>query len=79
MSWEQERFEPIVLSDGLTLRTLRDAGHFIQDLPTAMQERPEWQTAAQALLDYAIANGWLWLHESGTYVKLTDAGAALFA
>jgi hypothetical protein len=21
----------------------------------------------------------LWLHESGTYVKLTDAGAALFA
>jgi hypothetical protein len=23
--------------------------------------------------------GWLWLHESGTYVKLTDAGAAMFA
>ena len=27
----------------------------------------------------AIALGWLWLHESGTYVKFTDAGAALFA
>ena len=27
----------------------------------------------------AIANGWLWLHESGTYVKLTAAGAAMFA
>jgi hypothetical protein len=23
--------------------------------------------------------GWLWLHESGTYVKLTQAGADLFA
>jgi hypothetical protein len=27
----------------------------------------------------AIALGWLWLHESGTYVKFTDNGAALFA
>jgi hypothetical protein len=26
----------------------------------------------------AIANGWLWRHESGTYVKFTDSGAALF-
>jgi hypothetical protein len=23
--------------------------------------------------------GWLWLHESGTYVKFTQAGAELFA
>jgi hypothetical protein len=27
----------------------------------------------------AIASGWLWLHESGTYVKFTPAGAELFA
>ena len=33
----------------------------------------------KAGLDRAIANGWLWLHESGTYVKFTEAGAALFA
>ena len=30
-------------------------------------------------LDRAIANGWLWLHESGTFVKFTEAGVALFA
>ena len=30
-------------------------------------------------LKLAIERGWLWLHESGTYVNLTDAGAALFA
>jgi hypothetical protein len=30
-------------------------------------------------LDLAIERGWLWLHESGTYVKFTAAGADLFA
>jgi len=30
-------------------------------------------------LKLAIERGWLWMHESGTYVKFTDAGAALFA
>jgi hypothetical protein len=27
----------------------------------------------------AITLGWLWRHESGTYVKFTPAGAELFA
>jgi hypothetical protein len=30
-------------------------------------------------LKLAIARGWLWKHESGTYVKFTQAGAELFA
>ena len=30
-------------------------------------------------LKLAIERGWLWMHESGTFVKFTDAGAALFA
>ena len=33
----------------------------------------------RAGIERAIALGWLWKHESGTYVKLTDSGAALFA
>ena len=33
----------------------------------------------EAGLDLAIARGWLWLHESGTYVKFTPTGAELFA
>jgi hypothetical protein len=38
-------------------------------------------TAAEykAGLNLAIARGWLWLHESGTYVKFTQVGAELFA
>jgi hypothetical protein len=30
-------------------------------------------------VERAIARGWLWRHESGTYLKFTDSGAALFA
>ena len=33
----------------------------------------------KAGLNRAIASGWLWLHESGTFVKFTEAGAAVFA
>ena len=41
----------------------------------------EKATAAEykAGLDLAIARGWLELHESGTYVRFTPAGAELFA
>jgi hypothetical protein len=33
----------------------------------------------KAGLELAIVRGWLWLHESGTFVKFTQAGAELFA
>jgi hypothetical protein len=36
-------------------------------------------TEYKAGLDRAIANGWLVLHESGTFVRFTQAGADLFA
>jgi len=36
-------------------------------------------TEYKAGLDYAIAQDWLWMHESGTYVKITEKGAELFA
>ena len=32
----------------------------------------------KAALDLAVARGWLVLHESGTFVKFTQAGAELF-
>lgn len=33
----------------------------------------------RAGLDRAIERGWLWMHESGTYVKFTQADADMFA
>jgi hypothetical protein len=50
MSWQQLFFDPIELPDGRRLRSLRDAGEFIQSLPKAVQGRPEWQVATEALL-----------------------------
>ncbi|MBR1231998.1 hypothetical protein [Bradyrhizobium sp. AUGA SZCCT0182] len=46
--------------------------------PMLYQERAT-PTEYKAGLDLAIARGWLLLHESGTYVKFTPAGADLFA
>jgi len=40
---------------------------------------PVLHNKRHAGLDHAIAKGWLWKHESGTYVKFTQAGADLFA
>jgi hypothetical protein len=50
MSWQQFFRDPIELSDGRVLRSLRDAGEFVQMLPKATLDRPEWQAAVQALL-----------------------------
>jgi hypothetical protein len=33
----------------------------------------------RAGIECAVALGWLWRHESGTYLKFTEAGAAMFA
>jgi hypothetical protein len=33
----------------------------------------------RAGIERAIASGWLWRHESWTYVKFSAAGAELFA
>jgi hypothetical protein len=57
MSWEQTFYDPIELPDGRVLRSLRDAGEFIQSLPKAMQDRPEWRTATEALLLVVECNG----------------------
>jgi hypothetical protein len=45
----------------------------ISDIPAATGE--EFRAGIQRAID----RGWLALHESGTYVKFTPAGAELFA
>jgi hypothetical protein len=42
-------------------------------------EREKRHAEFCAGLKLAIERGWLWLHESGTHVKFTQAGAELFA
>jgi hypothetical protein len=50
MSWSRRFDDPINTPDGLVLRTLRDAGEYIQALPKAQHKRPEWQVATEMLL-----------------------------
>jgi hypothetical protein len=41
---------PVILANGRTLITLRDAALYITKLPKAEQQTPEWQTAAEVLI-----------------------------
>jgi hypothetical protein len=50
MSWQREFDEPILLPDGGELRTLLDADRYVEALPKAKHDRPEWQTAIHFLL-----------------------------
>jgi len=50
LDWSRPFDDPIVLPDGRVLRTLHDAGHYATALPKAVQERVEWQTAAEMLI-----------------------------
>jgi hypothetical protein len=55
--WTREFDEPIPVSKGRQLVTLRDAGDYITSLPKAVHEAPEWQAAVEALLLVAELNG----------------------
>jgi hypothetical protein len=51
--------------------------HFID--PDAAARKLVQIANASAALARAVTLGWLLLHESGTYVRFTPAGAELFA
>ena len=63
MSWSRAFHVPIPLPDGRVLPTLRDAGEYIQELPKATHQRPEWQIAAEMLLEAVENKGPLMLAE----------------
>jgi hypothetical protein len=57
MSWSRAFHIPIPLPDGRMLRTLRDAGEYMQALPRAKLKQPEWQVAAEMLLQAVGGSG----------------------
>jgi hypothetical protein len=48
--WSARFDEPIPLPDGGALRTLLDAGRYVDALPHSMHEREEWQAVMEVLL-----------------------------
>jgi hypothetical protein len=58
---------------------VQDGRIYIELINGSFREAGGTPDQYRAALARAIALGWLWLHESGTYVKFTEAGADLFA
>jgi hypothetical protein len=50
MSWSRPFDDLIPLPDGGELRTLLDAGHYVDKLPRSTHEREEWQAVMEVLL-----------------------------
>ena len=48
--WSRHFDEPIALPDGGELRTLLDAGRYVDKRPRSMHEREKWQTVMEVLL-----------------------------
>ena len=48
--WHRAFDEPTVLPDGGELRTLADAGRYVDELPRSTHEREEWQAVMEVLL-----------------------------
>jgi hypothetical protein len=48
--WKRAFDEPFPLPDGGELRTLLDAGRYVDALPRRMHEREEWQAVMEVLL-----------------------------
>jgi hypothetical protein len=48
--WQRKFDDPMPLSRGRSLITLKDAADYITKLPKSESELPEWQTAIEALM-----------------------------
>ena len=61
------------------VEAVQDGRIYIERINAAFLEAGGTPDQYRAALTAAIKLGWLWLHESGTYVKFTPAGAEKFA
>ena len=50
VSWDKQFFDPIKLTSGRKLVTLRDAAKYVVQLPKVEQQASQWQTAAEVLM-----------------------------
>jgi hypothetical protein len=61
------------------VEAVHDSRIYIESVNGAFLKAGGTPNQYRAALERAISLGWLWRHESGTYVKFTPAGAELFA
>jgi hypothetical protein len=61
------------------IETVHDGRIYIELINQAFLDAGGTPGQYGVALKRAITLGWLWRHESGTYVKFTPAGAEMFA
>jgi hypothetical protein len=61
------------------VEAVQDGRVYIERINGPFLEQGGTPDQFRAALARAITLGWLWRHESGTYVKFTPAGAEMFA
>ena len=71
--WDVEFDRPIELPDGGKLVTLRDAGEYIRQLPTALRESEVWQVAIKDLSRAVETPAWRFLARLAIQKALRDA------
>jgi hypothetical protein len=75
MSWSMKFREPITLSDGSKLETLKDAAEYCAAVPARHEMAPEWQLAAEMLMKAADKDG-LWVDMARVAMVKALVGAA---
>jgi hypothetical protein len=61
------------------VETVQDGRIYIERINGPFLDQGGTPDQYRAALAAVIKMGWLWLHESGIYVRFTEAGADLFA
>ena len=68
-----------ILEIANSVEAVQDGRIYIEKINAPFLYEERGSPAEYKAVDLAEARGWLELHESGTYVRFTQAGAALFA
>jgi hypothetical protein len=76
--WRRQFEDPIPLPGGGELRSLLDAGNFIQSLSKVKQQSDAWQTAIEALLVAVNQNGPTMFARIGIMLALYPRGEPVF-
>jgi hypothetical protein len=57
LSWDRPFNQPVLLPNGLSARTLREAADYVRRLPTAVRYRNQWRLAIRTLIEAAEDQG----------------------
>ena len=75
MAWFKRFCDPIVLLEGRTLLTLRDAAEYITALPPSERETARWQIAMESLTLAAETNASIELARAAVKMALNPVRA----